>query len=420
MQTLSYAGYYRPERFLGSATTGTRRFPMFSSEKNDCRLVIHASGLDPTAEEQVHLIVQHPALQGLVAIMPDAHAGAGCVIGFTGRFRDAVIPNIVGVDIGCGVTCHPLAADHKIDFPALDRYIRGSIPLGMNSRDSLALFDRPVVPQHLRRAVLSLCEEIETGFYQENRIGKHIAPLTQIGTLGGGNHFIEIGRDGRGGLHLIIHSGSRNFGKRVAEFYQEQAVQAVKQMGLRVPKGQEFLPMDAGGTAYMRWATAAQNYARYNRRMMLIAVLSFFDLRLDEQQVIESVHNYISERDGIVRKGAISAHAGEQVIIPLNMADGTILGRGKGNSAYNLSAPHGAGRRHGRKEMFRKLRSGEYSLRDFSNSMRHVFSTSVTKETFDESKFAYKPLADIETYLLETVEVRERLTPVYNLKAGEE
>lgn len=393
---------------------------MFSIEKKQCQLQIHAKELDPIADEQVHLIVNHPALHGLVAIMPDAHAGAGCVIGFTGRFHNAVIPNIVGVDIGCGVACHPLSGIHKIDFPALDRHIRQNIPLGMNSRDSLALFDRPEVPHSLRRAFTSLCEHIEEGFYKGNKVGKHIPPLKQIGTLGGGNHFIEIGQDQKDGYHLIIHSGSRNLGKRVAEFYQDKAARVVKEMGMKVPKGQKFLPMSAGGEDYMKWASLAQTYARYNRRMMLIAILSFFGIPFDEQQVIESVHNYISEKDGIIRKGAISAHKGERVIIPLNMADGIILGQGKGNTNYNLSAPHGAGRRHGRKEMFRKLQAGEYSMRDFSDSMQHVFSTSVTKETFDESKFAYKSLADIEVYLLETVEVTEKLTPVYNLKASGE
>ena len=391
---------------------------MFTIEKTQCQLQIHAKELDPIACGQVHLIVNHPALHGLIAIMPDAHAGSGCVIGFTGKFKNAVIPNIVGVDIGCGVACHPLAGLRDIDFPALDRHIRENIPLGMYSRDSLALFDRPEVPPELLRAFISLCAHIQEGFFKGNKIGKHIPPLNQIGTLGGGNHFIEIGQDVKGGYHLIVHSGSRNLGKRVAEFYQGLAVRIVKGMGMKVPKGQEFLPMSAGGDDYMKWAAAAQSYARYNRRMMLIMILSFFGIAFDEQQVIESVHNYISEKDGIIRKGAISAHKGERVIIPLNMADGTLLGLGKGNSNYNLSAPHGAGRRHGRMDMFRRLDRGEFSMEKFRESMQHVFSTSISRETFDESKFAYKSLADIEEYLLETVEVKGRLTPVYNLKAA--
>ncbi len=393
---------------------------MFDIEKTECKLQIHAKVLDPIADEQVHLIVNHPALHGLIAIMPDAHAGSGCVIGFTGKFRNAVIPNIVGVDIGCGVACHPLVGVSNIDFPSLDNYIRNSIPLGMNWHDSGSHMDRPNVPQNLRRSITSLCEHIEEGFYKDNKIGRHIQAIRQIGSLGGGNHFIEIGQDEKGLYHLVVHSGSRNLGKRVAEFYQEKAGKIIKEIGIKVPKGQEFLPMSVGGNDYVKWAAIAQTYARYNRRMMLIAILSFFGISYDEQQVIESVHNYISEKDHIIRKGAISAHKDERVIIPLNMADGTIIGTGKGNTNYNLSAPHGAGRRHGRKEMFRKLQTGEYSMDDFNDSMQHVFSTSVNNETFDESKFAYKPYDDIERYLLETVEVTRRLTPVYNLKAAGE
>jgi tRNA-splicing ligase RtcB (3'-phosphate/5'-hydroxy nucleic acid ligase) len=393
---------------------------MFEIEKKQCQLLIHAKELEPIADEQVHLIVNHPALHGLIAIMPDAHAGSGCVIGFTGKFRNAVIPNIVGVDIGCGVACHPLTGVSNIDFPALDSHIRENIPLGMNWHGSTASFDRPEVPQNLRRAFTTLCNHIEEGFYKDNRIGKHIQAINQIGTLGGGNHFIEIGQDEHGGYHLIVHSGSRNLGKRVAEFYQDRAGRVTREMGINVPKGQEFLPMSAGGDQYMKWAAAAQTYARYNRRMMLVTILSFFGVPFDEQQVIESVHNYISEKDHIIRKGAISAHKDERVIIPLNMADGTIIGTGKGNTSYNLSAPHGAGRKHGRKEMFRRLDKGEFSLEKFKESMLHVFSTSVSRETFDESKFAYKSFEDIESYLLETVEITGRLTPVYNLKAAGE
>lgn len=393
---------------------------MFNLQKNECQVQIHADSLDPNAAEQIKLIASHPALHGLISIMPDAHAGAGCVIGFTGMFKNAVIPNIVGVDIGCGVACHPLEDVQDIDFPALDRHIREKIPLGMNWHEGSSHLDQPDVPPNLRKAIVRLCEHIEDGFYKENKVGKHIQAVRQIGTLGGGNHFIEIGQDREGGYHLIIHSGSRNLGKRVAEFFQEKATKVTQEMGVRVPKGQEFLPLSAGGDQYMKWAATAQTYARYNRRMMLIATLAFFGVRFDEKMVIESVHNYISEIDNIIRKGAISAHKDERVIIPLNMADGTILGTGKGNKAYNLSAPHGAGRKHGRMDMFRRLDKGEFSMEKFHASMQHVYSTSLCRETFDESKFAYKPFSDIEQYLLETVEITGKLTPVYNLKAAGE
>ena len=394
---------------------------MFGLVKNECPVQIHADSLDPIATEQVKLIAHHPALHGLISIMPDAHAGAGCVIGFTGKFRQAVIPNIVGVDIGCGVASVPLPGVSKIDFQEMDDYIREQIPLGMNQREDDSFFDRTPVPENLRKAARSLCEHTENGFYQAEKIGRHLPPLLQLGSLGGGNHFIEIGQSEHDGSYrLIVHSGSRNLGKRVAEHYQELAAGITRQMGMNIPKGMEYLPLAAGGERYLHWASIAQAYARYNRRFMMATILEFFGQPFDEHTVIESVHNYISEKDQVIRKGAISAHDGEQVIIPLNMADGTIIGTGNGNSSYNRSAPHGAGRRHSRKEMFRKLDKGEYRLEDFSASMKGIFSTSINRETFDESKFAYKDPAEIEKYLLETVTITDKLRPVYNLKAAEE
>ena len=394
---------------------------MFDLPKNECPVQIHADSLDPIATEQVKLIAKHPALHGLISIMPDAHAGAGCVIGFTGKFRQAVIPNIVGVDIGCGVASVPLSGIKKIDFPALDQFIRERIPLGMNQRENAAFFETVPVPDNLKKTARSLCEHTEADFYKGEKIGRHLPPLMQLGTLGGGNHFIEIGQsENDGSYRLIVHSGSRNLGKRIAEHFQEMAASITKQMGMTVPKGMEYLPLAAGGERYMHWATIAQAYARYNRRFMLATILQFFGLKYDESQIIESVHNYIAEKDQVIRKGAISAHEGEHVIIPLNMSDGTIIGIGKGNSSYNKSAPHGAGRKSSRKDMFRRLDKGEYSMADFSDSMKGIFSTSINRETFDESKFAYKDPAEIEKYLLETVTVTDKLKPVYNLKAAGE
>lgn len=379
---------------------------------------IFADLLDPNAAEQIRQIADHPAFTGRIAIMPDAHAGAGCVIGFTGRFNQAVIPNIVGVDIGCGVASVPLPVRQRIDFAALDRYIRQQIPLGMRSHANERFLDNPALPPAIRSRSVTLCEQIERGFYQGEKIGKHLAPLLQIGTLGGGNHFIEIGRDQTGNCHLIVHSGSRNLGKRVAEQYQAKARRYTEHHGVAVARGLEFLPEQHGGRDYSRWMQAAQEFARLNRRSMLAIILAFFEAELNEAAMVESVHNYISEYDGLVRKGAISAHQGERVIIPLNMADGTILGTGRGNPDYNFSAPHGAGRLHGRKEMFRRLKEGQFSLKQYADSMRHVFSTSVNRETFDESRFAYKPLTAIERHLNETVVVEQILQPVYNLKAA--
>ena len=394
---------------------------MYKLEQHETPVQIHCASLDPLAKVQIEAIAGHPALQGLIAIMPDAHAGAGCVIGFTGRFHDAVIPNIVGVDIGCGVASVPLDGVGSIDFAGLDAHIRARIPLGMVQREDDAFFDQVPVSVTLRESARHLCEHLEEAFYHGNRIGKHLQPLLQLGSLGGGNHFIEIGRSGQDGrFHLIVHSGSRNLGKRIAEHYQELAAQVTRQMGIQVPKGLDYLPLAAGGEDYVRFAQLAQAYARHNRRFMLALILEFFGLAFREDGITESVHNTISEGDQVVRKGAISAHDGERVIIPLNMAAGTLLGLGKGVGSYNRSAPHGAGRRHGRKEMFRMLDRGEKTLADFNASMEGIFTTSVCRETFDESPFAYKNPAEVEPFLMETVTITDRLKPVYNLKASGE
>ena len=380
---------------------------------------VHAKSLDSKAQDQIQDIASHPALQGLISIMPDAHAGAGCVIGFTGKFDHAVIPNIVGVDIGCGVASCPLPGIEAIDFGALDTHIRERIPLGMVQREDPAFFDQLPTQESLRRTAKHLCEHLEETFFVRERIGRHLPPLLQLSSLGGGNHFIEIGRsEADGTYHLVVHSGSRNLGKRVAEHFQAKAAAVTQQMGIQVPKGLEYLPLAAGGEDYLRIMRLAQAYARHNRRFMLATILGFFGLEFGEESVLESVHNYIGEHDHIIRKGAISAHEGERVIIPLNMADGTLLGTGKGNTRYNRSAPHGAGRKHGRKEMFRMLERGEHTLADFQASMEGIYTTSLCRDTFDESRFAYKDPEEIDPFLRETVDITDRLKPVYNLKAA--
>jgi len=394
---------------------------MYTLATRETPVMIHAPSLDPKAQEQIRDIAGHPALKGLIAIMPDAHAGMGCVIGFTGRFDQAVIPNIVGVDIGCGVASCPLPGVERIDFAALDSHIRERIPLGMVQREDPSFFDSLPAPEELRRTARQLCEHLEETFFRAERVGRHLPPLLQLCSLGGGNHFIEIDRsETHGGCHLVLHSGSRNLGKRVAEHFQAKAAAVTAQMGVKVPRGLEYLPLEAGGSDYLRLMKLSQAYARHNRRFMLATILAFFGLDFSEDQVTESVHNYIAEDDGVIRKGAIRAHEGERVIIPLNMAEGTLLGRGRGKTTYNCSAPHGAGRKHGRREMFRMLDSGDHTMDDFAASMTGIFTTSICRETFDESRFAYKDLADIEPFLAETVEVTDRLKPIYNLKAAGE
>ena len=404
---------------------------MFELRKPNVQVQIHAEIVEQEALDQIKLIESHPAFNGLVAIMPDVHAGAGCVIGFTGRFRNAVIPNIIGVDIGCGVAAYPLHENTEIDFNAFDKYARASIPLGFNSRNitDMTTFAAKEPTDALLRHTNFRHDlfDSSTGMYwviekardflHTKITGKKIEPTTQLATLGGGNHFIEIDEDQDGRKYIVVHTGSRNFGLKVANYYQKMARELCEAMSIEVPKGLEYLPMTDGyGKAYMKDMKTAQDYARLNRRFILEILLKHFNVEIEDVKYIESTHNYISERDHIIRKGAISAHKGERVIIPLNMSDGIIIGRGKGVSKYNYSAPHGAGRMFGRKEMYRRLERGEVSMKEFEDKMGGIFSTSVSEATFDESPMAYKPVDKVMEFIKETVEVEAVLKPVYNLK----
>lgn len=382
-------------------------------------VLIHADVIDDKAKEQIENISKSPAIQGLISIMPDVHAGEGCVIGFTGRFNHAVIPNIVGVDIGCGVSCHSIGI-RDVDFKDFDNYVREHIPLGFKSRNGIkeiALLntdDAKLVDAMTKATTEPL------NFFNDNNVKFSTSPENQIGTLGGGNHFIEIDEDVDKRKYVIVHSGSRNFGLKVANHYQSKAAELAKAMMLDIPKGLEYLPMDYGGSDYIKWLHVAQRYAQVNRRMMIEIMLKYFDIKFSPDKFTESIHNFISPKDNIIRKGAISAYEGEKVIIPLNMAEGCILGFGRSKREYNYSAPHGAGRLTGRKEMHRQLESGKVTMDEFKASMNGIFSTSVKESTIDESPFAYKKYESIEKHVNETVEVRTITKPVYNLKADEE
>ena len=389
---------------------------------NNTGVKIYADIIEEGAKNQIDLIVAHPAIKGLVVIMPDVHAGAGCVIGFTGKFKDSVIPNIVGVDIGCGVLTQRLTGKN-IDFAKLDAYIRRNIPLGFNSRDIDYVSIEKIfegLPMESREQINDAYTSAD-GFLSRNGIKSKTVPVQQMGTLGGGNHFIEIEKGSEDELYLTIHSGSRNFGLKVATYFQQRAKKIAEEMNIKVPQDLEYLPLSFGGCDYLDWLSVAQSYAHCNRLVMLNIILRFLGEEYDVNKIVESTHNYISKRDGIIRKGAISAHKDEKVVIPLNMGKGIVLGKGKGNKDYNWSAPHGAGRLYGRKDMIRKLDSGTFhSMEEYKGAMEGIFTTSISRETFDESPFAYKPLESIVTYLEETVEIEQVAKPVYNLKASGE
>lgn len=378
---------------------------------------IHASVIDAKAREQIDLIVQSPAFAGQkVSIMPDVHFGAGCVIGFTATLGKAVSPNVVGVDIGCGVLGYPLAGVESVDWERFDGWLRSSIPLGTTSHPEGKTLSNVLSMLRDPRAS-TICERARS-FYAAGKISRYTDPARQIGTLGGGNHFVEVDRVSSGEYWLVIHSGSRNFGKQVADFFQHRAKEWCVKNGISTPAGLEYLPVDGEGKEYLRWLGVAQEYAALNRRAMVIQALKFFGIRYEEEHMVESVHNYLG-KDGIVRKGAISAQRGERVLIPLNMAEGVVVGKGLGNPDYNYSAPHGAGRRYGRGAMKDRMASGLASMEEFHARMEGIFSTSVSERTMDESPMAYKTFWDIQHHLAETVSIESVMSPCYNLKAEE-
>ena len=384
------------------------------------------------AQEQIVRLLDQSFIEGSnVRIMPDVHQGMGCVIGFTADMGEKVIPNIVGVDLGCGMLTVELGKQ-DIDFPKLDKIIKNKVPSGRNVHSS-------------RKYDFDKLEELYV--FRELRDTKRIE--RSIGTLGAGNHFIELGIDSKDNKYLVIHSGSRNLGKQVAEIYQRLAVdlcsgkgdfftkrdkliESYKAEGKRdkiksalkelekeytslVPKYPKDLCYLTGKyrDRYLHDMRICQEYASINRKIMAdIIVSNLFAKDLEKFFYFETVHNYINFKDNIIRKGAISAYEGEKVLIPINMRDGSILAIGKGNPDWNYSAPHGAGRILSRTQAKEQL-----TLENFKETMKGIYSTSVNEKTLDESPFAYKPIEDIIDTIGETVEIVDIIKPIYNYKA---
>ena len=393
-------------------------------------LKIFATQVEQEALDQIDLLLAQPAFADCkVRIMPDVHAGAGCVIGFTADLGNKVIPNVVGVDIGCGMLTTEFTG--KLNLPFLDAVIRNMIPSGMKVRDH-ALF----------------CYEGLDRLYCKNQIRNDGYFERSIGTLGGGNHFIEVDTDGNGRKYLVIHSGSRNLGVQVAKYYQslaiknrdkytaefiksskERLIRDLKNSGRQnmissvlaqlkdankeyeVPDRLCFLTGEER-QMYLHDMQICQNYASINRD-----VIADIIIRMMEWEVVdrfETIHNYIDLGTNIVRKGAVSAKKGEKILIPLNMRDGSLICIGKGNDDWNQSAPHGAGRL-----MSRRAAKENLSMEDYHEEMRGIFTTSVSRDTLDEAPGAYKPWDAIVPLLADTVDVRKPIRPIYNFKAGE-
>jgi len=376
--------------------------------------VVYGNYPDTEELRQIYAMMDCPAFAGAtIRIMPDHHAGKGCVIGFTCPVPvgGSVVPNIVGVDIGCGVQALNLGSSKmgENEFKAFDKYLRGSVPSGFNGRsetykDLQQTYTRYVDERFpwadFQRQINDLAKKIGT---------KDQQVWCSAGTLGGGNHFIELDRaDLTGDLYLIVHSGSRNFGLKVCMYHQQKALSLVGSKG-----GLEWLE-GADAEEYLRDMKTAQQYAMLNRMVMLTILAKHFNVKMRDAELITSVHNFIGD-DRVIRKGAISAKVGEQVIIPWNMKSGILLGTGKGNLDWNNSAPHGAGRTMSRGQAKREL-----TLTDFKADMEGIWSSCVSRDTLDESPRAYKDPLEIEKAILDTLNVTARLTPVYNFKASKD
>ncbi len=370
------------------------------------------------AYDQVKALVNfEPYLNEKIRVMPDAHVGKGSTVGTTMTITDKVTPNLVGVDIGCGMLTTKLH-EKEIDLPKLDRVIKEEVPSGFSVRGkAVATFDfsglRCAKHADLGRAALS------------------------IGTLGGGNHFIEVNRGEDGSLYLVIHSGSRHLGVNVWKYYQDLAWKNVNEMStirekridelkkqgrekeianelkkLRKPAANKELAYLEGSDFddYINDMKIVQRFASVNRKAMANVILEKMGWHVAEQ--FETVHNYIDMQNMILRKGAVSAREGEILLIPINMRDGSLICRGKGNEDWNYSAPHGAGRLMSRSKAKELL-----SMDEYSESMRGIYSSSVNQSTLDEAPLAYKPMNEIINAIEDTAEVIEVIKPIYNFKA---
>lgn len=396
-------------------------------------LKIFTNNIEQEAIDQIDLLLEQDAFKdSKVRIMPDVHAGKGCVIGFTGDLGDKVIPNIVGVDIGCGMLCVELGKV-DLDLEKLDKVIREYVPSGMNVHDEGY--------NELYFNNLRCFSELSN---KNDWLGR------SLGTLGGGNHFIEIDIDADGNKYLVIHTGSRNLGKQVADIYQNKAIeycsyhQEMKDEKNRIIKeykeqGREKeiqqalvditekykdktkLPKDLCYLEgqlrddYLFDMKICQEFAVMNRCGIANTILYKLELGCkDNYMNFQTIHNYISFEDNIVRKGAISARKGERVLIPMNMRDGCIIGIGKGNDDWNQSAPHGAGR------IMSRMKAKEvFNMDEYRESMKDIYTTSVSEDTLDEAPFVYKPMQEIIDCIDDTVEIEKIIKPIYNFKASE-
>lgn len=355
---------------------------------------VYAGCLDPNVEGFLRALCASPLSQGSkIRIMPDVHPGKGCAVGTTMTLVDKAAPGLVGADIGCGMEVFQVSSRRRLELQKLDKLVHEKVPSG----------------RKLRAAPHRFADQAGLDALRCIRHVQLKKAHCSIGTLGGGNHFIEMDSGSDGSYWLIIHSGSRHLGLEAAAWYQNEAFR-------RCPEGTPYELAWVSGELmedYLHDMEIIQKFAALNRQAIADEIIR--GMKLDVVETFRSVHNYIDLDTMILRKGAVSAQAGEKLIIPMNMRDGCLLCRGKGSEAWNFSAPHGAGRL-----MARSTARQSLTLSQYKKEMKGIYSTSVSRGTLDESPMAYKPMDMILSQIGPAVEVLERLRPIYNFKAGEE
>ena len=355
--------------------------------------------LDSETYKQILQFIDMPMFTGgHIAIMPDCHAGKGSCVGFTMTLGDFVVPDVVGVDIGCGVLAVNYGKVDGINLPEFDAALKAKVPCGFAARDTpLNGIDTPEL------------HELRSRVYADE-VAKSMHALASCGTLGGGNHFIELDHDGDDNLWAVIHTGSRNLGVKVNSYHNHEMSKAMPATGPQRPR---YAPIRSElAQAYLHDMRVTQEFAVTNRKSIATAISAILGARPVE--TVESVHNYIDVVHGVIRKGAVSAMAGEPIVLPLNSADGTVLGVGLGNSAWNESAPHGAGRCLSRSEAKATLKVEDYQE---MLVMHGIYSSTANASTLDEAPMAYKPAQGILDEVVATMTVQHRLMPIYNFKA---
>lgn len=384
--------------------------------------------VDEASIAQVLLLLNQEFISGSrVRLMPDIHAGAGCTVGTTMTVTDKIVPNLVGVDIGCGMETVKIKEKH-IELQKLDKLIYEKIPSGFKIRDKAHRFFKnfPLEEMYCYREINPIRAE------------------RSLGTLGGGNHFIEADKNDEGDIYIVIHSGSRHLGLEVANYYQNEGYNALNGSSKRdielliadlkaqgkeksiqkaiktlkntkttnIPKQLAYVEGELFDR-YIHDMKIVQEFAELNRQAMTDEILK--GMKLHEEDRFTTIHNYIDTENMILRKGAVSAQKGERLLIPINMRDGSLICRGKGNDDWNRSAPHGAGRlmsRAGAKQSF--------TVSEFKKQMEGIYTTSVGADTLDECPMAYKGMEDIVNNIGDTAEITEIIKPIYNFKAGAE